>query len=55
MNTVRMYPIFGVFHGEGLQQALIDEEYGMENAARAGTPKANLVRNYRAVFFPEAA
>lgn len=44
INSFQVYPMFGVFHGEGLQQALIDEEYGLDNAARAGTPKAELVR-----------
>jgi len=47
INSFRIYPIFGVFHGEGLQQALIDEEYNLDNVARAGTPKAEMVRKAR--------
>jgi len=53
INTFRLFPIFGVFHGSGLQQALIDEEYSMENIALAGTPKANMVRSYKAIFLGE--
>ena len=53
INTFRQFPIFGVFHGQGLQQALIDEEYGVDNVALAGTPKANMVRGYKAVFLGE--
>lgn len=55
INTLHRFPIFCVFHGEGLQQALIDEEYSLDTAALAGTPKANLVRNYKALFFNEVA
>jgi hypothetical protein len=55
INTFRMYPIIGVFHGEGLQQALIDEEYGLDNVARAGTPKAEMVRRARIQFIAQAA
>jgi hypothetical protein len=55
INTFRMFPIFGVFHGSGLQQALIDEEYDMDNVALAGTPKADLVRNYKAVIMQKVA
>ena len=51
INTFRLFPIFGVFHGQGLQQALIDEEYALDNVALAGTPKAEMVRRYKAVFF----
>jgi hypothetical protein len=47
INTFRTYPIFGVFHGDGLQQALVDEEYDLDNVARAGTPKAEMVRKAR--------
>ena len=53
INTFRQFPIFGVFHGSGLQQALIDEEYGLDNVALAGTPKAEMVRKYKAVFLGE--
>lgn len=53
INTFKMFPIFGVFHGNGLQQALIDEEYGLDNAALAGTPKAEMVRGYKAVILEE--
>ena len=53
INTFRLFPIFGVFHGSGLQQALIDEEYALENVALAGTPKANMVRGYKAVILGE--
>lgn len=49
INSLHMFPIFCVFHGEGLQQALIDEEYDLDNAALAGTPKAELVRKYKAI------
>lgn len=45
INSFRVYPMFGVFHGDGLQQALIDEEYDMDNVALAGTPKAAMVRS----------
>jgi len=50
INACRIYPIFCVFHGTGLQQALIDEEYDLENVALAGTPKANMVRKYKYQF-----
>ena len=50
INSFRIYPIFGVFHGEGLQQALIDEEYDLDNIALAGTPKAEMVRKARYKF-----
>jgi hypothetical protein len=53
INSLHIYPIAAVFHGDGLQQALIDEEYNLDNAARAGTPKAEMVR--RAKFYIEAA
>ena len=52
INTFRLYPIFGVFHGRGLQQALVDEEYALDNVALAGTPKANMVRGYKAIIMP---
>lgn len=52
LNTLRLFPIFCVFHGTGLQQALIDEEYALENVALAGTPKANMVRGYKAFIMP---
>ena len=54
INSFHIYPIFGVFHGEGLQQALIEEEYNLDNAARAGTPKAELVRKARIAFIAAA-
>ena len=54
INSFRQFPIFGVFHGQGLQQALIDEEYGMDNVALAGTPKAEMVRRYKAVILGPA-
>ena len=44
INSFRLYPMFGVFHGSGLQQALIDEEYDLDNVALAHTPKAEMVR-----------
>lgn len=50
INTFLNYPIFGVFHGEGLQQALIEEEYGLDNAAVAGTPKADFVRKLKVTY-----
>ena len=55
INTFRLFPIFGVFHGTGLQQALIDEEYDLDNIALAGTPKANMVRGYKAVILGQRA
>lgn len=55
INTFKLYPIFGVFHGSGLQQALIDEEYGLDNVALAGTPKASMVRGYKAVIIEQLA
>ena len=48
INAFRLYPMFGVFHGEGLQQALLDEEYDLDNVALAGTPKAEMVRKMKA-------
>lgn len=54
INTLRQFPIFCVFHGEGLQQALIDEEYDLDNAALDGTPKANMVRNYQVSYMAAA-
>lgn len=54
INTFRVYPIFGVFHGDGLQQALIDEEYDLDNVAREGTPKAEMVRKARIKFLRAA-
>ena len=54
INTFRTYPIFGVFHGDGLQQALIEEEYGLDNVAVEGTPKAEIVRRARIVFMQAA-
>lgn len=53
ITSCRLFPIFPVFHGDGLQQALIAEEYDLDNVALAGTPKAELVRNYKAVFLGE--
>lgn len=49
VNSCRSFPIFPVFHGNGLQQALIAEEYDMDNVALAGTPKAEMVRKAKAV------
>lgn len=54
INTFRTYPIFGVFHGEGLQQALIEEEYDLDNVAIALTPKAEMVRRSRIAFIRAA-
>ena len=53
INTLRMFPMFCVFHGQGLQQALIDEEYDMDNVALAGTPKAELVRKAKIAYIME--
>ena len=50
INSFRIYPMFGVFHGKGLQQALIEEEYDLDNAAVEGTPKAEMVRKARYKF-----
>jgi hypothetical protein len=50
INSFHLYPIFGVFHGNGLQQALIEEEYNLDNAAVDGTPKAEMVRKARYKF-----
>lgn len=55
INSLHMFPIFAVFHGVGLQQALIDEEYNLDNAALAGTPKADMVRGYKALIMSRAA
>jgi hypothetical protein len=44
INCMRVYPIFCVFHGEGLQQALLNEEYDLPNVALAGVPYAAFVR-----------
>lgn len=52
INTLHNYPIFCVFHGTGLQQALVDEE-NLPNAALDGSEKAERVRNARAVIFPK--
>lgn len=50
VNMVKLYPIFCVFHGEGLTQALIAEE-NVPNAARASDfEKADKVRKSVAVF-----
>lgn len=49
INSCRMFPMFPVFHGTGLQQALIAEESDLPNVALAGTEKAETVRNYRAI------
>ena len=54
INSFHIYPMFGVFHGDGLQQALIEEEYNLDNAARAGTPKAEMVRKARIAFIRAA-
>ena len=50
INTCHMFPIFCVFHGNGLQQALIAEEPNLPNAALAGTPDADRVRKLRLVY-----
>src|SRR5574343_646042 len=49
VNSCRMFPIFPVFHGQGLQQALIAEEEDLPNAALAGTEKAEVVRKAKAI------
>lgn len=50
INSCRMYPIFPVFHGRGLQQALIYEEPNLPNAAVAwDVEKAEKVRSAKAV------
>jgi hypothetical protein len=49
INSFRLYPMFGVFYGEGLQQALLDEEYDLDNVALAHTPKAEMVRKLKCV------
>ena len=49
INTCKMFPIFPVFHGQGLQQALIAEEQDLPNVALAGTEKADVVRKAKAV------
>lgn len=50
INSLYVFPIFCVFHGDGLLQALIDEEYGLDNAALVGSPKAEMVRKARISF-----
>jgi hypothetical protein len=48
VNSCRMFPIFPVFHGQGLQQALIYEETDLPNAAVAwDREKADKVRGMR--------
>lgn len=54
LNTIRMFPIFSVFHGKGLLQALVDEERELHNAALAGTPKAEIVRNLRVTYIAQS-
>lgn len=54
INTFRVFPIFGVFHGDGLQQSLVDEEYGLDNVARSDSPKAEMVRKARIAFIQAA-
>jgi len=50
VNNVKMYPIFAVFHGEGLVQALV-EEANVPNACRASNiAKAERVRRMVAEF-----
>lgn len=52
INTFRSMPIFGVFHGEGLTQALI-EEANLPNAARASDwMRAMRVRSAKPIFYP---
>ncbi len=52
INTVKNYPLFCVFHGEGLTQALI-REANFKNACTAReTEKADLVRRARPTFLP---
>ncbi len=34
-------------YAQGLQQALMDEEYDLDNVALSGTPKAEMVRKAR--------
>ena len=59
INTCKMFPIFPVFHGTGLQQSLLAEETDMPNVALAGDHvKAEKVRNAKAVILgviPKAA
>jgi hypothetical protein len=43
LNMLRNFPFFAVLHGDGLQQAML-EEVDLPNAALHGTPKADLVR-----------
>ena len=59
INSCRTFPIFPVFHGTGLQQALLAEERDLPNVALAGDHvKAEKVRNAKAVILgviPKAA
>lgn len=50
INTVRMFPIFCVFHGSGLLQALLAEEPNLPNIALAGTANADIVRKARIAY-----
>lgn len=51
INSCRMFPIFPVFHGRGLQQALIAEERDLPNAAALewDREKAEVVRKAKAL------
>lgn len=57
ITTLRTFPIFCVFHGEGLLQSLISEEYDIPNVALAGMPYAKRVREakYQFLGYREAA
>lgn len=51
LNNMRLYPIFCVFHGEGLTQALV-RKHGLPNACCADEPRAVVVRNAKANILP---
>ena len=46
INTLKQFPIFCVFHGDGLMQSWV-RKARLHNAAVDGTPEANVVRGSR--------
>lgn len=52
INTLRQFPIFCVFHGEGLMQSWV-KGAGLVNAAVDGTPDADEVRRSQFIPIPD--
>jgi hypothetical protein len=52
INAMRAYPVFCVFHGQGLQQSLIEEENLANACTVRQTERAQFVRHAR-VHFPD--